>query len=166
MLTFKITIPSKIALSFEFLVGIVLVALGLDLIRRVKTDKIHLHKHQHQGFEHIHIHSHKKSFLHNQSHKSFVVGMVHGLAGSAALVLLVLSTVQGLAQGSWYIAIFGLGSIIGMLATSTLIGFFLSKVAEINKIENKFKIFIGSASVVLGCMTMYEVGIVGRLLIK
>ncbi len=163
ILIFKLTIPEKLALSFEFIVGVVLVVLGLDVLRKVIKEKVHLHKHQHGDSVHTHLHPHKESPLHDHTHKSFVVGTIHGLAGSAALMLLVLTAVKSIFQGLLYILIFGVGSIVGMLIVSGIIALPFLLSAKFDKINKIVKIFSGTISIVLGFTIMYEIGFVNGL---
>jgi len=109
ILTLKITIPKTIALSLEFLVGLVIIFLGFYVIRNIIEKKKHIHKHTHNGRTHTHIHSHKGTDQHTHYHQSFSVGLIHGLAGSAALMLLILSTFNSLIIGIIYILLFGIG---------------------------------------------------------
>lgn len=89
--------------------------------------------------------------------------MVHGLAGSAALMLLVLTAVKSIFQGLLYILIFGIGSILGMLIVSGIISLPFLLTAKFDKINNSVKILAGSISIVLGLTIMYEVGFVNSL---
>jgi high-affinity nickel permease len=163
ILIFKLAIPDKLALSFEFLVGMVLVILGVDVLRKIIRDKVHLHRHKHDRLIHAHFHSHKGSPLHSHSHRSFIVGMIHGLAGSAALMLLVLATVKSIFHGLLYILIFGIGSILGMLITSAIIGLPFVLTARFDRINNSVTILAGTISIVLGLIIMYEIGVVNGL---
>ena len=163
ILIFKLAIPDKLALSFQFTAGVVLVVLGVDVLRKVIKEKFHLHKHQHGDRVHTHLHPHKESPLHDHTHKSFVVGTIHGLAGSAALMLLVLTAVKSIFQGLLYILIFGVGSIVGMLIVSGIIALPFLLSAKFDKINKIVKIFSGTISIVLGFTIMYEIGFVNGL---
>ena len=159
ILVFKLTMPVKLALFFEFMAGVVLVVLGIDALRKIIKEKVHLHEHQHDESFHTHIHPHKESLSHNHIHKFFVVGMIHGLAGSAALILLVLTAVKSIFQGLLYILIFGFGSIVGMFIVSGIIALPFLLSAKFIKVINATKIFMGAASIVLGLIIMYEIGL-------
>ena len=159
ILILKLNIPKEIALSFEFLVGIVLILLGFNLLG--KSIGMHLHKHKHGNNAHSHFHSHEGP--HHHMHKSFAVGMVHGLAGSAALMLLVLATVKSILQGLLFILVFGAGSILGMLIISTLIGIPFVLTSKFSKLNNLIRILSGAISVLLGLATIYGIGFVGQL---
>jgi len=125
------TIPENIANRLEFMVGIMLIFLGIDVIRRMLRDKLHYHAHTHaDGRTHCHAHSHKgqtEHAEHRHGHinkfpvRAFFVGLMHGMAGSAALILLALDKVQNIWAGILYLALFGFGSIVGMAAVSVLI---------------------------------------------
>lgn len=120
VLALKISIPPPVAEAFEFLVGLVLVWLGVSLALAVWRDRWHLHIHRHDDGPHWHLHSHRGGEDHAHAHwreqaiRPFVVGLAHGLAGSAALTLMVLSSVRTLWEGVGYIVVFGAGSIVAM----------------------------------------------------
>ena len=127
VLALKVTIPDTAAQACEVVVGLMLVALGLALAVTLYREQWHLHAHEHDGARHVHVHSHRLSDAHAHRHgwraslPPLMVGMVHGLAGSAALMLIVLSAAHTLWEGIAYILLFGLGSILGMVALGTLI---------------------------------------------
>ena len=169
VLSFRLTIPAKIALSLEFLVGVVLIILGFSVIRAPFLKKIHFHSHGHDNTKHFHFHfheeetgtneSHKRDHEgHKHSHKSLMVGMVHGLAGSATLMLLVLATVDSVLVGLLYILLFGVGSILGMLVLSSLIGlpFILTRFSHANK---ALSFVAGIISIGLGLSIILEIGL-------
>jgi len=127
--------------GLEGAVGVMLVLLGLDLLRRLWRDRVHFHAHTHAPAEalaardiatatqHFHAHSHRDDTTphdrrrHQHEHRplplrALLVGMVHGLAGSAALVLLTLQQVRDPWIGLLYVVLFGLGSVAGMAALS------------------------------------------------
>jgi high-affinity nickel permease len=134
VLTLKITIPDAVAQAFESVVGVMLVALGLALAVTLYREQWHLHAHEHDGARHVHLHSHRLGEDHTHRHAwrdslpPLMVGMVHGLAGSAALMLVVLSAVHTFWEGIAYILLFGIGSILGMVVLGMLISlpFFFS----------------------------------------
>lgn len=166
VIVFKLTIPNQLALSMEFLVGVVLVALGAQILWKYRRKKVHTHTHDHAGEmpAHLHFHSHADDTEHKHhnlahQHKSLMVGMIHGLAGSAALMLLVLSTVGSPVEGVAYILIFGIGSILGMMLLSTLIGLpFAASSQRFGSLNRTIRLVAGAVSVVLGIMVMYEIG--------
>lgn len=153
MLLLKREIPEVWAGSIEFLVGLMLVYLGLSSI----YSAAHRRSHQHEG-DHIHPH------LHVSYVKSALIGMVHGLAGSAAMLMLTMATVKNVWEAALYILIFGGGTVVGMLGFTTILGapFVLSsKKISVNKALNRIT---GTISAVYGFYYMYEKGIVEGLL--
>ncbi|WP_027416386.1 sulfite exporter TauE/SafE family protein [Aneurinibacillus terranovensis] len=158
-------IPDKWAMSLEFLVGIMLVYLGVTSILSFKN--IHSHEHKHNGELHKHFHSHKHDSEHRHKHqhkdifyiKSMLVGLIHGLAGSAAMVLLTMSTVKSAWEGAVYILVFGVGTVIGMLLFTTVIG--IPFVFSANKVSVNIKLtqITGGISTVFGLYYMYNLGV-------
>lgn len=127
-LVLQVSIPESVANAAEFAVGLMLIGLGGTLAVRVLRERWHSHGHDHEGYRHEHLHSHTATSGHGHAHwwsdsvKPLCIGMAHGLAGSAALVLVVVTASRSVLEGLAYIAVFGLGSIIGMM----LIGLVLS----------------------------------------
>ncbi len=121
VIALNVRLPAPFATVCEIGVGVMLVILGLSLARRMYRDRWHLHPHDHKGERHLHLHRHGMSPAHDHTHwargavRPLIVGMVHGLAGSAALLIVVLSSVETVTQGMGYILVFGLGSIVGMM---------------------------------------------------
>ena len=166
-------VPETLARSLELAVGVMLFALGADVIRRLIRDRIHFHIHQHDGARHVHAHGHERKApiihdmdaAHRHSHRQRIpwralcVGLIHGMAGSAALVLLALSTIHSLWQGMLYIALFGLGSIVGMAVLSVIIAlplrFTVDRVAWFYK---GLTATIGVLTLVLGASIIWQRG--------
>ncbi|WP_173051124.1 sulfite exporter TauE/SafE family protein [Nitrospira sp. KM1] len=128
VLLFRVTIPEAFAVGAEFVVGAMLVALGCLLGFRLLRERWHVHAHEHGGEQHVHLHSHRVEAHHEHTHwwsdsiRPLCIGMAHGLAGSAALLLIVLASAHTTLEGIVYIVVFGIGSIAGMM----LIGYALS----------------------------------------
>jgi len=126
VIALQVAIPESVAQAFETGVGVMLVVLGGALALTLYREHWHLHAHAHDGARHLHLHSHRLGADHDHRHgwsgslRPLLVGMVHGLAGSAALTLVVLSTVRTPWEGIAYILVFGLGSILGMVALGIL----------------------------------------------
>lgn len=162
-------VPEQFALGLEFAVGFMLIVLGVDVLRRLVKDKIHFHAHKHVSEQkHFHAHSHSGEIRHNpESHehehrkgfpvRALFIGLMHGMAGSAALMLLTLQTVSSPLLGLFYMALFGLGSITGMAALSVIISFPLRHSATgISWLYNVFHVAIGITTIVLGIVLAYE----------
>lgn len=160
VLLLKISIPQKLSVSLEGLVGVMLVILGIRALRKARI-LLHTHKHEHGEIIHEHLHEEVKSA--HRHHVSFFVGFVHGVAGSGVLMLLVLSTIHTLLEGVYYILLFGLGSTFGMSAMSFLIGLpfsYLSKPSSSNKfpkVEMYLRIIAGILSIGFGLFTIQAV---------
>jgi ABC-type nickel/cobalt efflux system permease component RcnA len=131
VILFKINIPQWMETRLEFAVAVMLVVLGARVLYKTWNQKLELHRHPHShapGMSpHVHWHVHARGPQHEHSGwlhvglRPLLVGMVHGAAGSGALMLLVLSTIHSGLQALLYIAVFGLGSIAGMLVISALL---------------------------------------------
>ncbi len=114
-------IPDELELIAESGVGILLIVLGASLALKLYRERWHVHSHSHDGAPHVHFHSHQRQDDHGHRHwmaesiRPLCIGMMHGLAGSAALMLMILSTTKEKGTGLLSILVFGLGSIIGMM---------------------------------------------------
>lgn len=125
-------IPETLARPLETAIGVMLVGLGAHLWWRLWRDRMHFHRHSHSdGTVHFHAHSHAgestphASTPHAHAHgfrwRTLLVGLMHGMAGSAALLVLTVTQASSAAAGLGYIALFGIGSMIGMGALSSVI---------------------------------------------
>jgi high-affinity nickel permease len=173
VLLFAISIPTQLSLLLEFGVGIMLIVLGISAVRGLRGNNFNFknmfgmqHMHPHAHGNKIHVHPHDHNAEHDHSHKSLIVGMIHGLAGSGALMLLVLSTVDSVINGLVFIAIFGIGSVLGMLLLSTLIGLpFVFTAKRFTGINKYIRAAASIVSISLGISIMYEIGIIEQLFI-
>ena len=85
------------------------------------------------------------------------MGMVHGMAGSAALTLAVLTTIPSVLIGLFYIAVFGIGSIGGMLLMSALIGLpFAVTARRFSIINGRIRLFAGLFSITFGLLLAWR----------
>lgn len=93
-----------------------------------------------------------------------MVGMVHGLAGSAALMLLVVASSPSVMTGLVYVLTFGCGSILGMGTVSVLMSAFFSLAAPRTQGLNlSVHAAVGGASLAMGLWIIFEVGFVSGL---
>ncbi|MCD1159765.1 HoxN/HupN/NixA family nickel/cobalt transporter [Peribacillus frigoritolerans] len=141
LILLKNEIPEAWTMSLEFLVGIMLVYLGITTIFSWKQTK----RHDHTG---------RATYL-----KSMLVGIVHGLAGSAAMVLLTLSTIDAAWQGAIYIIIFGVGTCIGMLLFTTILSIPFVTSSSSKKVNLLLIRLTGVISTLFGIYYMYNLGI-------
>ncbi|MEP6704071.1 MAG: urease accessory protein [Acidobacteriota bacterium] len=158
----KLQISQPVEMKLEAIVGGMLVLLGINALRKLfSAEKIHVHSHDHGEREHLHIHSHlperSESSHHRFSPRSILIGMVHGLAGSAALMLLVVPTIPSPALALLYILIFGVGSIGGMMAMSFLIGLpFYFTAGRFVFLHKGIRLAAGVFSLGLGALILYD----------
>ncbi|GAA3312506.1 hypothetical protein GCM10020331_000420 [Ectobacillus funiculus] len=108
MVLMKGELSDKWAMSLEFLVGVMLVSLGMRSMLFYKKN-INIKQADHSP--------ERASLI-----KVTLIGFIHGLAGSAAMVVLTMSTVSTVWECILYIVIFGAGTILGMLTFTTIIG--------------------------------------------
>lgn len=162
----------------EFLVGLMLMGLGGHILYRLVRDRIHVHIHRHdRGQAHFHAHSHVGEAVtahdpasHDHGHhghgpfpfKSLFVGMMHGMAGSAALLILTASSAPTPLMGLAYMALFGLGSVLGMAALSAIIAVPIALSANILTWANRtIHLGTGLATLALGLYTVFSSHMVG-----
>jgi cytochrome c biogenesis protein CcdA len=143
----NLTVPPRVGLSLEFAVGIALTVVGtLNVAGR-------------GGF----VSSADASGA-RQGLRAFVVGLVHGLAGSAAVALLVLATVRDPWAGVGYLLVFGAGTILGMILVTVS---FASPVAVLSRrfqwSGSRLRLATGVLSLAFGLYVMYQVGLVDGL---
>jgi len=177
IIALRLTIPERMALLFEFAVGVMLVGLGIQVIYSFRKKKVHQHAHGHEEEAHHHFHSHSKSPEHVPEHhnthgigkpflrrKSYVIGLVHGMAGSAALALLVLASIESPIAGLVYIMLFGLGSVLSMGIMTVIIGLpFVISTDRLPNLNRTIQFAVGSLSILFGGFLMYQIGFVDGL---
>lgn len=135
VLSLRIAIPEQVSKWFEFGVALMIIGLGAAALWAAlfKRRDVHVHEHSHDGVSHVHIHFHESETQHQATRphnhavsavglKPVLIGAVHGLAGSGALTLLALTQIESAWMGFFFLAVFGLGSIVGMMLMSGLIG--------------------------------------------
>lgn len=167
LLLLRASIPEHITLWMEVPVAAMLIVLGIVATWRVARERgwqIHSHTHAHnESPPHTHVHLHARD-EHNHRHRllrlgrrPFIVGMVHGVAGSAALTLAVLTTIPSVALGLVYITVFGIGSIGGMLLMSAMIGLpFAVTAKRFSMINSGIRLFAGLFSIVFGLVLAWK----------
>ncbi|CAN7370931.1 urease accessory protein [Bradyrhizobium sp. LjRoot220] len=161
-------IPENVARPLEAAVGIMLVGLGAHVLWRLWRDRVHFHKHGHgDGTVHIHAHSHagettphlRTAHIHEHGFRwrTLLVGLMHGMAGSAALLMLTVSQASTPAAGLGYVALFGIGSMIGMGALSSVIAVPLAVSARWLTWANRgLQGAVGLVTIAIGANTIVE----------
>jgi high-affinity nickel-transport protein len=130
IIVFRIAIPPRLGLAFEFAVGIVLIVLGVaNLVSRAEPSPS------------------------QAAARPLFVGMVHGLAGSAAVALLVLAAVRDPRWAIGYLLLFGLGTIVGMILVTTAIALPAAYAAtRVTSLRRYLVLASGAASVIFGVL--------------
>ena len=196
IILFGLAIPTRVGLSMEFCVGLMLILLGvLNLTGAVKwiSEKFspahppvageHAHLHEHDAKLHFHWHSHGRAAEHHgesleppealerfvglgwyQALRPLLVGIVHGLAGSAAVALLVLSAIREPKWAVLYLLVFGIGTVAGMMLITSIIALPFS-VAGYRFVWLNRGLVTGSGivSLAFGLLVCYQIGIVNGL---
>jgi high-affinity nickel-transport protein len=155
VIVFHFEIGEHVGKALELCVGFMLIALGVNSLRKLaRGGKTPSHAREHNGFQHQH---HRPRL----GARPLLVGMMHGLAGSAALTVLVVAAIPSPALGLLYIAIFGIGSIGGMVIMSTLFSL-PAKLTSAPLVRASIVIrgLAGSFSVCFGVFLVYEMTLV------
>lgn len=172
----EITLPETLAQGLEFVVGIMLILLGADVMRRMIKDRNCRRRIHHTGTAHRPVPEPPcaaqstrqyptSSVMRGFPIRALMVGIMHGMAGSAALIILSLNTVDSLFLALLYMLLFGFGSIFGMVFLSIIIAFPLRVTAQsVGWAHQSLQTAIGLATVVFGAMLVYEVGLAGILI--
>ena len=179
VLALRIAVTPEMTRVLELGVAGVLVILGASVLaEQFRSPLLHLHRHEHEGVAHTHLHFHQHSHGENeQEHeheqeqhqhrhhhllklggKPFVVGVVHGVAGTGALMLLVVGVIPSVLMSVIYILIFGLGSVGGMVLVSLLMSLALAG-RRIQLLEKTLRIATGSFSLAFGLFLAWRSGI-------
>ena len=174
---FRLALTPRLSQVLEVVVGVMLMALGVNVLSKLaQGSALHAHRHAHDGVEHKHLHVHVAEPRHEHQHqhvhrtlrlgrRPFMVGVVHGLAGTAALMMLVVGTLPTFLLAAAYILIFGVGSIGGMVLMSVLISVPLAFAASrLRWVERGIRIAAGLFSLGFGGYLTWEVGLIQGLM--
>jgi ABC-type nickel/cobalt efflux system permease component RcnA len=189
---FGVVIPERLGMSLEFCVALMLILLGwlnLRSFRRSVNDvstasSLHEHTHSHGDYIHTHPHRHDpeqhghsesevptrrldRRFGHSQFYRMLrpiVIGVVHGLAGSAAVALLVLPIIRNPSWAMLYLLIFGLGTILGMMLITAAIAAPISySTRRFGALTGYLGAGAGGLSLIFGFFLVYQIGFVDGL---
>jgi len=163
--------PDRLALAFELAAATMLSVLGVVALRGALRDRLHVHAHRHDGVTHAHLHVHARrqdassAGAHHHPHparlalRPFLVGTVHGLAGSAALAVLVLATMPSVLAGCGYLVVFGAGTMAGMALMSLVLGApFVVAERRAAGLARALRLLAGAGSVALGALIAWQTG--------
>jgi high-affinity nickel permease len=186
IVAFNLVIPPRVGLSMEFSVALMLIVLGIlnltGLLQRIDAT-VHAHPHRHGELLHTHVHHHHlATHAHAEAApagrlddlvsrlgllgalRPLVVGIVHGLAGSAAIALLVLTTIPTPVWAVIYLAVFGIGTIVGMMLITAAHAVPLTLSARRFTLVHRYLgVTSGVVSVGFGLFLAYQIGVVGGL---
>jgi hypothetical protein len=168
LLALDASLSAAASRGLESVVGLMLIALGADVLRRARRKRVHLHAHRHgDGRRHLHVHGHAAGeahdpLRHDHVHargllpRALLVGGVHGMAGTAALTVLSLEALHSLAWSIAYLGLFGIGSILGMVLCSVAISLPLRLSARrLSFASGGLEAALGAATILLGCRMVW-----------
>jgi high-affinity nickel permease len=167
VIAFKLTISPAVERGLEVGVACMLILLGGHvLLKAVGSWGLHQHADAHDGHLHSHLHLHGAAqdtddHVHvlRLGGRPFAVGVLHGMAGSAALMLLVLTSIASPLAGLLYVLVFGVGATAGMFLLSGLIGLpFALTAGRSDAARRAIQILAGAASLCVGCWLIWELG--------
>jgi ABC-type nickel/cobalt efflux system permease component RcnA len=197
IILFNVVIPTRIGLSMEFSVALMLIFLGImnvaafmrsasSFARKAGADSEVLHAHPHAHGDYVHSHAHRhapEAHSHRPDRtllalfyrlfgklglyrpvRPFIIGVVHGLAGSAAVALLVLATIPNPRWAVIYLLVFGLGTVGGMiLITMSIASAFTFMGRGRQKFSHRLGLVSGLLSLAFGMLLVYQIGFAGGL---
>lgn len=185
IILFDLVIPVRLGLSMELSVGFMLIILGVmniasffrsvSEITPLDSADIVAHRHSHgPGTVHSHVHgTMEKPLAHAdrvlkklrlyQYIRPLIVGIVHGLAGSAAVALLVLTTIRDPRWAVAYLLVFGVGTIAGMMLITMSLASTLHWVGRNRGFSRQLALASGLLSVGFGLLVAYQTGIASGL---
>jgi hypothetical protein len=150
VLALHATVPQKLAAALEFLVGMMLIVLAFDVLRGA----VHVHAHSHACDSTAHVLQCWGAF----PLRALCVGMMHGMAGTAALIVMVVGGAPSLTFGLAQIIAFGLGSIVGMAGLSLAIAVPMRwSTGTLAPFHRVLRYAVAVATLALGSTMLYEV---------
>jgi high-affinity nickel permease len=154
-------IPPRLGLSMEMSVAVMLIVLGaMNLSGALSSIKQLAHGHEHSLDDTPSKHAHVRGPL-----RPLVIGVVHGLAGSAAVALLVLATIKSAHMALLYLPIFGVGTVAGMMLLTAAMALPLTALSRrFGSVETFMARATGLVSIAFGLFMAYRIGIADGLL--
>ena len=160
---FSLNIPDNFFINAEVVVGFMLIILGIFTFTNksiFKQKHIHPHKHS-NGISHTHFHTHNEN--HKHGHKAYLIGCIHGIAGTGSLVALTASTMNGFDMMIYFLILFGIGSIIGMTVASGVLGLPFILLSKISSITKYLRYAIASITLIIGANIIFTIGLDNEL---
>lgn len=131
---FHAALPELIQRSAETAIGVIIVVLAARLLGRWRNGAFHMHVHEHDGRSHVHVHTHRATARHEHEHarsrtplQAFLIGVTHGIGGSAAVALLLLASVPSRLWAAAALFIFAAGTAVSMGALSATFGWLVGR---------------------------------------
>ena len=162
-------IPNQLSLYAEHLVGVVLISIGIYLLLRLRQKNIHVHYHKHDGLpEHAHWHSHQhtlniysdkhadkqqhRKMAHRHNHSAVMVGVLHGIAGSAPLLVLIpIAQLENPVFGIIYLLVFSFSVLTCMALFGGMLGFFYQWMSlRGNRVIQRLRFSIALGAITVG----------------
>ena len=187
IILFNLASPVRLGLTMELAVGAMLVLLGVvnvtNFFRPASEGIVHSHPHRHGDYIHTHSHPHgpeghshapdrtplaafdraMMKFRAYRPLRPFIIGLVHGLAGSAAVALLVLATIRDPRWAVAYLLVFGVGTIAGMMVITMSIASALHMFPSSDVLLQRLSFASGLLSLGFGLFVAYQIGVVNGL---
>jgi ABC-type nickel/cobalt efflux system permease component RcnA len=194
IILFGIVIPTRVGLTMELSVGLMLILLGILnltgtmrwITENLTPSQLELHSHSHGHGDYIHSHAHGHSpEKHGHTNdetpvgwmdrvfgrlglyhivRPLAVGVVHGLAGSAAVALLVLTTIRVPSWAVLYLLVFGIGTVVGMMLITAAIAVpFTFSEKRFASLHRGLGVVSGLVSLAFGLFIVYQMGFVDGL---
>jgi|WetSurMetagenome_2_1015567.scaffolds.fasta_scaffold03130_8 ABC-type nickel/cobalt efflux system permease component RcnA len=149
VLALRVTIPPSVVSIFELAAAVMLIVMGAWILKPFLTGK---QKEQGQAHNHTHEEGHRRL------HKSVFTGFLQGLAGSAAIMLVTLTTVDSAELGLVFILMFGIGLILGMVGIACIINSIMSfTAARLKRAHEKIQAVTGTISIACGVFLVLQV---------
>ncbi len=136
LLVLRAEVPRRLEEGLDLAVAAMLIALGVRALYRGRN-----------GFArpHAHPHAHRRWLA-----RPVAIGVVHGLAGGGALAALVVARLPSLSSQLAYLALFGAGSIAGMVALSGLVGWPIARLGRRPTLGRALALLSGACATLLG----------------
>jgi ABC-type nickel/cobalt efflux system permease component RcnA len=150
-------LPEPLQRAAELAIGLLIVYLALRLLQRWRGGAFHVHEHRHDGLQHLHVHAHADSAQHGHDHPaarspraSFLVGCLHGMGGSAAVGVLLISSMDSREAAVAALAVLAGGTAVSMAALSAGFGMLLGAGGRSRGLPSRLIPALGGSSALFG----------------
>ncbi len=160
VLILRVMIPEGAVTIFELAGGVLLVILGILVIKPIVAGRVHTYRHHARGSMNSHQQAHVTDIKEESTHlhRSAIAGVLQGLGGSAALMIVTLMTVSSVELGLVFVLIFGAGVILGMISVACLVSSLLAYTASrLEKVHEGIMAVTGSAAIVFGIFLITQI---------